>query len=231
MALADGPGTDADSVTTTESDRHSRAASTHTWVQAHHSTKGAVSLKQPRQLTPPIKSAMQVGPSVPPTKTRHKTPPRKPPRPSTPVTPSSRALADAKNKSWIQQKSTGSLRQTTSDAMLALLPHHKIHNFNGDYMKWPSFISAFKHLVHDVVSSDAQRFAILIGYLAFIQKLRVVVTVLKDNGFEHELRSGVILGNLLAKLPYWAQTKWSRYAFQEMEKHGSVLDVEDLAAW
>jgi len=39
------------------------------------------------------------------------------------------------------------------------------------------------------------------GLLAFIQKLRGVVTVLKDNGFENELRSGVILGNLLGKLP------------------------------
>ncbi len=68
------------------------------------------------------------------------------------------------------------------------------------------------------------------GLLSFIQKLRGVVTVLKDNGFDHELRSGVILGNLLSKLPYWAQTKWSRYAFKQMQD-GSVMDVEDLSSW
>ncbi len=50
--------------------------------------------------------------------------------------------------------------------MLALLSCHKIDIFDGSYMKWPSFISTFRHLVHDIVFSDVQHFAIPISYLS-----------------------------------------------------------------
>uniref|UniRef100_A0A5S6Q629 Uncharacterized protein n=1 Tax=Trichuris muris TaxID=70415 RepID=A0A5S6Q629_TRIMR len=42
-----------------------------------------------------------------------------------------------------------------------LAPAVKIEQFDGDPLKWDSFISSFKTLVHDVVPSNAQRIAIL----------------------------------------------------------------------
>uniref|UniRef100_A0A5S6PYV1 Helix-turn-helix domain-containing protein n=1 Tax=Trichuris muris TaxID=70415 RepID=A0A5S6PYV1_TRIMR len=42
-----------------------------------------------------------------------------------------------------------------------LPPAIAIESFDGDPRKWDQFIGSFKALVHDVVSSDAQRIAIL----------------------------------------------------------------------
>ncbi|XP_045034645.1 uncharacterized protein LOC123475716 [Daphnia magna] len=41
------------------------------------------------------------------------------------------------------------------------LPHIKITPFNGDPKEWPTFISSFRDMIHNVVPSDAQRHAFL----------------------------------------------------------------------
>ena len=68
--------------------------------------------------------------------------------------------------SWIEEREEPSRRKKTNlDAMITLLPKHEITPFDGDPLKWPFFIAAFKDLVHDVVSSDSHRLSLLSQYL------------------------------------------------------------------
>ena len=66
---------------------------------------------------------------------------------------------------WIPTRSS-EIHRSTSDAMISLLPKHKISTFTGDSMDWPHFITAFKDLVHDVVRSNSQRLSFLRGLLS-----------------------------------------------------------------
>ena len=66
--------------------------------------------------------------------------------------------------------------------------------------------------------------------LNFAQRVTGATTVLKDSAYSHELKSGVVLGHLIANLPFHAQQSWSR--FQNMIfKKGVVADVNHLSEW
>ena len=66
--------------------------------------------------------------------------------------------------------------------------------------------------------------------LNFAQRVTGATTVLKVCAYSHELKSGVVLGHLIANLPFHAQQSWSR--FQNMIfKKGVVADVNHLSEW
>ncbi|KAI9550062.1 hypothetical protein GHT06_001683 [Daphnia sinensis] len=49
----------------------------------------------------------------------------------------------------------------TPNWLMNALPQVKITPFNGDPKEWPTFISSFRDMIHNVVPSDAQRHAFL----------------------------------------------------------------------
>ncbi|KAI9555924.1 hypothetical protein GHT06_018461 [Daphnia sinensis] len=65
---------------------------------------------------------------------------------------------------WINNRTTPPREASggfTPNWLMNALPQVKITPFNGDPKEWPTFISSFRDMIHNVVPSDAQRHAFL----------------------------------------------------------------------
>ena len=63
--------------------------------------------------------------------------------------------------SWIADRKQVVQPLSACNPLIGLLPQHEIKPFDGNPLEWCSFISAFKDLVHDVITSDSQRVSML----------------------------------------------------------------------
>lgn len=66
--------------------------------------------------------------------------------------------------------------------------------------------------------------------LSFIQKVNGTASLLQNSDYAHELKSGVVLGHLVAKLPLHVQGRWSRHQ-NFLLKRGIDADVSHLSDW
>lgn len=59
--------------------------------------------------------------------------------------------------------------------------------------------------------------------------------MLRDAGYDHELQSGVTLGQLVSKLPGTVQSKWALYSYAYLTSEDpddrKILDISDLSDW
>ena len=76
-----------------------------------------------------------------------------------------------KRDSWIEDGSRPG--RSTRPTIAARLPKISLEKFDGDSKNWPRFISNFKVLVHDVITDDSQRMAMLTELLT--EKVRQVI--------------------------------------------------------
>ena len=167
-----------------------------------------------------------------------------------------------------------------------VIPKVKIPPFNGDPKEWPTFISSFRDMIHDVVPSNAQRMAILkqllttevrayvaeylstpsLYYeaLAALKKryghpqivarahLRGLISLpsvreddfagiaklsraiygsmhaLQTGGYEQDLQSGMVLEQIVEKLPPKLRNNWGVKLYRMMPKRATL---RDLAQW
>ena len=62
---------------------------------------------------------------------------------------------------WIYEPFVPIIASREGQAIVAMSMLPNLKQFSGDQREWPMFIQAFKNMVHDVFSSDAQRLSML----------------------------------------------------------------------
>ncbi|XP_045036707.1 uncharacterized protein LOC116923391 [Daphnia magna] len=83
---------------------------------------------------------------------------------------------------WINRRTPpprGASAGFSPNWLMNALPQIKITPFNGDPKEWPTFISSFRDMIHNVVPSDAQRHAFLKQLLR--TEVRSYITEYLDN--------------------------------------------------
>ena len=71
--------------------------------------------------------------------------------------------------SWIDDIKEVVQPLSVFNTVIGLLPKHEIKPFDGNPLGWPTFISAFKDLVHDVITSDSQILSMPGQFLPFAE--------------------------------------------------------------